>query len=85
MAGGYKAAWERRGADGAIVWLSYTWCDVNHNSCIVVDGIPVTLRFADAISEIFTGIPATDTVPPLPFRTHSRTDAAPVNTRVNTS
>jgi hypothetical protein len=41
---------------------------VNYNSCIFADGTPVTLRFADAIGEILTAIPATDDVPPLPFR-----------------
>ncbi len=41
---------------------------VNYNSCIFADGMPVTLRFANAIGEILTAIPATDTVPPLPFR-----------------
>ncbi len=41
---------------------------VNYNSCIFADGRPVTLRFADAIGEILTAIPAADTVPPLPFR-----------------
>jgi hypothetical protein len=41
---------------------------VNYNSCIFADGTPVTLRFANAIGEILTAIPATDTVPPLPFR-----------------
>lgn len=41
---------------------------VNYNSCVFADGRPVTLRFADAIGEILTAIPAADTVPPLPFR-----------------
>ena len=41
---------------------------VNYNSCIFADGIPVTLRFADAIGEILTAGPATETIPPLPFK-----------------
>ena len=41
---------------------------VNYNSCIFADGIPVTLRFADAIGEILTAGPATEMIPPLPFK-----------------
>jgi len=40
---------------------------VNFNACIYADGIPVTLRFADAVGEILTAGPPTD-LPPLPFR-----------------
>lgn len=40
---------------------------LNYNTCILGDGVPVTLRFADAIGEILTAAPV---VPehPLPFR-----------------
>ena len=40
---------------------------VNFNACIYADGLPVTLRFADAIGEILTAGPEFD-LPPLPFR-----------------
>ena len=40
---------------------------VNFNACIFADGLPVTLRFADAVGEILTAAPQTDG-PPLPFR-----------------
>lgn len=40
---------------------------VNFNSCIFADGLPVTLRFADAVGEILTAAPGLDG-PPLPFR-----------------
>jgi hypothetical protein len=40
---------------------------LNYNSCIFADGVPVTLRFADAIGEILTAGPVQRT-PPLPFR-----------------
>jgi hypothetical protein len=42
---------------------------LNFNACIYGDGLPVTLRFADAIGEILTAAPPSD-VPdaPLPFR-----------------
>ncbi|MBV9570773.1 MAG: hypothetical protein JO056_05995 [Alphaproteobacteria bacterium] len=40
---------------------------VNFNACIYADGLPVTLRFADAVGEILTAGPNTDG-PPLPFR-----------------
>jgi hypothetical protein len=42
---------------------------LNFNACIFGDGLPVTLRFADAIGEILTAAPASD-IPdtPLPFR-----------------
>jgi hypothetical protein len=40
---------------------------MNFNSCIYADGIPVTMRFADAIGDVL--IMAKDReVPPLPFR-----------------
>jgi hypothetical protein len=41
---------------------------LNFNACIFSDGLPVTLRFANAIGEIITSVPASQTVPPLPFR-----------------
>lgn len=40
---------------------------VNFNACIFADGLPVTLRFADAVGEILTAAP-TVAGPPLPFR-----------------
>ncbi len=42
---------------------------LNYNACLYGDGLPVTLRFADAIGEILTAAPAAD-IPdaPLPFR-----------------
>lgn len=40
---------------------------VNFNACIFGDGLPVTLRFADAVGEILTAAPI-DELPPLPFR-----------------
>ncbi|HAO09159.1 MAG TPA: hypothetical protein DCQ50_19760 [Chryseobacterium sp.] len=40
---------------------------LNYNACIYGDGIPVTLRFADAIGEILTASPITNT-PPLAFK-----------------
>jgi hypothetical protein len=40
---------------------------VNFNACIFADGLPVTLRFAEAVGEILTAAPNVDG-PPLPFR-----------------
>lgn len=40
---------------------------VNFNACIFADGLPVTLRFANAVGEILTAAPLADG-PPLPFR-----------------
>ncbi len=40
---------------------------LNFNACIYADGLPVTLRFADAVGEILTASPLID-IPPLPFR-----------------
>lgn len=40
---------------------------LNYNSAIFADGLPVTLRFADAIGEILTAAPDGDQ-PPLPFK-----------------
>jgi hypothetical protein len=40
---------------------------LNFNSCIYADGLPVTLRFADAIGEILTASIRVN-APPLPFR-----------------
>lgn len=39
---------------------------LNYNTCIFGDGMPITLKFADAVGEILTAGPITD-VPPLPF------------------
>ena len=40
---------------------------LNYNACIYGDGIPVTLRFADAIGEILTASPIQN-IPPLAFK-----------------
>lgn len=40
---------------------------LNYNACMYGDGVPVTLRFADAVGEILTAGP-TDKGLPLPFR-----------------
>ena len=40
---------------------------LNYNACIYGDGLPVTLRFADAVGEILTAAPLGDSTPPLPF------------------
>jgi len=40
---------------------------LNYNACIYGDGVPVTLRFADAIGEILTASPLEKT-PPLAFK-----------------
>ncbi|OOO02586.1 MAG: hypothetical protein USCGTAYLOR_01165 [Chromatiales bacterium USCg_Taylor] len=41
---------------------------LNYNACSFADGLPVTLKFADAVGEILTAAPSTDDPPPLPFR-----------------
>ena len=45
---------------------------LNYNTCIFADGVPVTLRFADAVGEILTAGPLSNTDDkneiPLPFR-----------------
>jgi hypothetical protein len=41
---------------------------LNYNSCRHSDGMPVTLKFADAVGEILTSGPPRDADPPLPFR-----------------
>jgi len=42
---------------------------LNYNTCIYADGLPVTLRFANAVGEILTAGPARKLdVPPLPFK-----------------
>lgn len=41
---------------------------LNYNACIYGDGIPVTLRFADAIGEILTASPLDEKTPPLAFK-----------------
>jgi hypothetical protein len=40
---------------------------LNYNACVFADGVPVTLKFADAVGEILTAGPIKD-VPPLPFK-----------------
>lgn len=40
---------------------------LNYNSCVFADGEPVTLKFADAVGEILTAGPLTET-PPLSFK-----------------
>lgn len=41
---------------------------LNFNACIYGDGIPVTLRFANAVGEILTAGPTDKEQPPLPFK-----------------
>lgn len=41
---------------------------LNFNACIYGDGLPVTLRFADAVGEILTAGPVQKNQPPLPFK-----------------
>lgn len=41
---------------------------LNYNSCIYGDGIPVTLRFANAIGEILTASPLDESTPPMAFK-----------------
>lgn len=42
---------------------------LNYNACNYGDGLPVTLKFADAVGEILTAGPARELdVPPLPFK-----------------
>jgi hypothetical protein len=40
---------------------------LNYNSCMLADGMPVTLRFAEAVGEILTAGPIKG-IPPLPFK-----------------
>ena len=40
---------------------------LNYNACIYGDGMPVTLRFADAVGDVLTAGPLND-VPPLAFK-----------------
>ena len=41
---------------------------LNYNSCRHSDGLPVTLKFADAVGEILVSGPQKQQDPPLPFR-----------------
>jgi len=41
---------------------------LNYNACMYTDGVPVTLRFADAVGQVLTSGPSSSDVPPLPFR-----------------
>lgn len=45
---------------------------LNYNSCIYGDGMPVTLRFANAVGEILTAVPSEMDYKPLPFRFYIR-------------
>ena len=40
---------------------------LNYNSCIYADGLPITLKFANAVGEVLTAGPV-EGVPPLPFQ-----------------
>jgi hypothetical protein len=40
---------------------------LNYNACIFADGLPVKLRFADAVGEILTSGPLAN-IPLLPFK-----------------
>jgi|GEM_PF-83201 len=44
-----------------------TLTKMNFNSCIFADGLPVTMRFADAIGDVLVSVKDLQ-VPPLPFR-----------------
>jgi hypothetical protein len=46
----------------------FTLTKLNYNACILGDGVPVTLRFANSVGEILTAAPLKDNLPPLPFR-----------------
>lgn len=43
---------------------------LNYNRCIYGDGVPVTLRFSDAVGEILTAGPLESVVPPLAFKNY---------------
>ena len=43
---------------------------LNYNRCLYGDGIPVTLRFSDAVGEILTAGPMDSVVPPLAFKNY---------------
>lgn len=43
-----------------------TLTKLNYNTCIFGDGMPITLKFANAVGEILTAGPIKD-IPPLPF------------------
>jgi hypothetical protein len=44
-----------------------TLTKLNYNACIFADGLPVTLRFANAVRDILTAGPIGETAP-LPFK-----------------
>jgi hypothetical protein len=48
--------------------LIYALTKLNYNSCRHSDGLPVTLKFADAVGEILVSGPQKQQDPPLPFR-----------------
>jgi hypothetical protein len=41
---------------------------LNYNACLYADGVPITLKFADAVGEVLTAGPLPEKGPPLPFR-----------------
>lgn len=41
---------------------------LNYNACIFADGVPITLKFADAVGEVLTAGPLKGVGSPLPFR-----------------
>lgn len=41
---------------------------INFNACVFADGLPVTIKFAEAVGDILTAAPVGDQLPPLPFR-----------------
>jgi hypothetical protein len=43
-----------------------TLTKLNYNTCIFGDGLPITLKFANAVGEMLTAGPIKD-IPPLPF------------------
>lgn len=40
---------------------------LNYNTCVFGDGLPITLKFADAVGDILTAAPIKG-IPPLPFK-----------------
>ncbi|MEN6604301.1 MAG: hypothetical protein ABFD86_17970 [Bryobacteraceae bacterium] len=41
---------------------------LNYNACLYADGVPITLKFAEAVGEVLTSGPLPEKGPPLPFR-----------------
>ena len=41
---------------------------LNYNACLYADGVPITLKFANAVGDVLTAGPLPEKGPPLPFR-----------------